>query len=81
MAHEIDGNGNILIHAFTVTYTDTEHAVCETETRHFSDYTQGWSWARQAGCDWQGIDTHNTYNVDIQSDWISEKQWDKGYED
>jgi hypothetical protein len=70
MAYEIDGHGNILVHVFTVCYTDTDGAECGTQTRCFTDHTEGWNWTREAGAEWEGVDASNRYTVEYSNEWV-----------
>lgn len=71
MAHEVDGQGDIKIHSFTVVYLDDCGEVGE-QTQCFTDYTRGWDWVRRCGADWEGIDARNRWEVDIDSDWVED---------
>lgn len=80
MAYEIDGNGNILIHTFSVKCF--LHGEIESETSdRFSDYTRGWDWARKLKADIEdndpdfGTDDAYEINIDVDSDWMSMESW------
>lgn len=81
MAHEIDGNGNIRIHTFSVKCF--LHGDLESETKYaFSDYTDGWNWARRiedaiesSDPDF-GTDDAYTIDIDVDSDWMSFDAWE-----
>ena len=81
MAHEVDGNGNILIHTFSVKCF--LHGDLESETKHaFSDYTDGWNWARMIENEIEsadpdfGTDDAYTIDIDVDSDWMSFDAWE-----
>lgn len=74
MAYEIDGNGRIKVFSFTVSYTDSESGRFGQTTRNFTDYTVGWSWAREEGVGWEGCDINNSYNVTWDYDWITPEE-------
>lgn len=65
MAYEIDGQGNILVHIFTVRFDDGD-----SQTRCFIDHTAGWNWARAEGAEWEGIDASNSYEIEYDSEWV-----------
>lgn len=78
MAHEIDGNGNVLIHTFCVTRCMSDGSDPAVVKKRFYDYASGWNWARQIERDVEdndpdyGTDDAYTVSIDCCSDWMEE---------
>ena len=69
MSYEVDGKGNIRVFTFTLVYLDDDGENGSTR-RCFTDYTQGWDWARREGMEYESLDDENRYGVEIDSDWV-----------
>lgn len=80
MAYEIDGNGNILVHTFTVTQHIGDDPVSESISARFVDYAQGWDWARQVEREVHendpelGTDNEWIVDIDYESEWLPENE-------
>lgn len=68
--HEVDGNGNIKIHVFTVDFTlygESEGKISAC----FTDYAEGWDWVRSEANEWVRDEDYD-YDVDIDSEWVED---------
>lgn len=75
MAHEVDGEGNVRVFTFTVTYHNGK--MRQTTCEGFTDVAVGWDWARARVSDFRDLDAKNRADISWDDAWVPEAEVDE----